>query len=196
MTLLDEINESHAWWYWQKHISIIHTCHGCSALVWVYFTYIVPDYAIRTGISRGWPQWQWGSADDHEQNVVWISQAVLLQYYCDVIMGAMASQITSFTIAYSSVHSGTDQRKHQSSASLAYVRGIHRWPVNSPHIWPVTRKIFPFDDVIMSKSKTWQHQQHIFWGIYCTDNYVCLYVCGNMPRGRQIWYYIGNMFCK
>ena len=42
-----------------------------------------------------------------------------------------------------------DQRKHQSSASLAFVPGIHRWPVNSPHKWPVTRKMFPFDDVIM-----------------------------------------------
>ena len=41
------------------------------------------------------------------------------------------------------------QRKHQSSASLAFVRGIHRRPVNSPHKWPVTRKMFPFDDVIM-----------------------------------------------
>ena len=40
-------------------------------------------------------------------------------------------------------------RKHQSSASLAFVRGIHRGPVNSPHKWPVTRKMFPFDDVIM-----------------------------------------------
>ena len=61
----------------------------------------------------------------------------------------MASQITSITIVYSSVYSGADQRKHQRSASLAFVRGIHRWPVNSPHKWPVTRKIFPFDDVIM-----------------------------------------------
>ena len=43
-----------------------------------------------------------------------------------------------------------DQRKHQSSASLAFVRGIHRWPVNSPHKWPVTRKMFPFDDVVMN----------------------------------------------
>ena len=65
-------------------------------------------------------------------------------------MGAMASQITSLTIVYSTVDSGTDQRKHQSSVSLAFVRGIHRWPVNSPHKWPVTRKIFPFDDVIMN----------------------------------------------
>ena len=46
------------------------------------------------------------------------------------------------------IYSCADQRKHQSSASLAFVRGIHRWPVNSPHKWPVTRKMFPFDDVI------------------------------------------------
>ena len=52
-------------------------------------------------------------------------------------------------IVYSTVYSGADQRKHQSSASLAFVRGIHRRPVNFPHKWPVTRKMFPFDDVIM-----------------------------------------------
>ena len=64
-------------------------------------------------------------------------------------MSASVSQITSLTIVYSSVYSAADQRKHQSSASLAFVLGIHRWPVNSPHKWPVTRKMFPFDDVIM-----------------------------------------------
>ena len=71
-------------------------------------------------------------------------------HYNDVIMGTMASQITSLTVVYSAVYSGADQRKHQSSASLAFVRGIHRWPVNSPHKGPVTRKMFPFDDDIMS----------------------------------------------
>ena len=50
---------------------------------------------------------------------------------------------------YSIGYYRADQRKHQSPASLAFVRGIHRWPVNSPHKWPVTRRIFPFDDVIM-----------------------------------------------
>ena len=64
-------------------------------------------------------------------------------------MGEVASQITSLTIAYSAADSDADQRKHQSSAPLAFVRGIHREPVNSPHKWPVTRKMFPFDDVIM-----------------------------------------------
>ena len=72
-----------------------------------------------------------------------------LFYYSYVIMSAMASRITSITIVYPNVY---DQRKHQSCASLAFVRGIHRWPVNSPHKGPVTRKMFPFDDVIM-----WDH---------------------------------------
>ena len=64
-------------------------------------------------------------------------------------MGVMASQITSLASVYSTVYLGVDQRKHQSSASLAFVCGIHRGPVNSPHKGPVTRKMFPFDDVIM-----------------------------------------------
>ena len=72
-----------------------------------------------------------------------------LWHYGYVIMGGIASQITSLTIVYSTVYSGADQRKHQSSASLAFVWGIHRGPVNSPHKWLVTRKMFPFDDVIM-----------------------------------------------
>ena len=70
-------------------------------------------------------------------------------HYNDVIMGAIASQITSLTTVYSIVYSDADQRKQQSSASLAFVRGIHQGPVNSPHKWPVTRKTFQFDDVIM-----------------------------------------------
>ena len=70
-------------------------------------------------------------------------------HYSDVIMAAIASQITSLFIVYSTVYSGVHQRKHQSSTSLAIVPGIHRWPVNSPHKWPVTRRMFPSDDVIM-----------------------------------------------
>ena len=67
-------------------------------------------------------------------------------------MGTMASQITSLPIVYSTVYSDADQRKHESSASLAFARGIHRGPMNSPHKWPVTRKMFPFDDIIMWES--------------------------------------------
>ena len=57
----------------------------------------------------------------------------LLMHCGDVITRALASQITSLTVVYSTVYSDVDQRKHQSSASLAIVRGIHRWPVNSSH---------------------------------------------------------------
>ena len=77
------------------------------------------------------------------------------------IMNPIASQITSLTIVWSTVYSDADQRKHQSSASLAFVWGIHRGPVNSPHKWPVTRKIFPVDNVIMNSKvltpRQWQN---------------------------------------
>ena len=75
-------------------------------------------------------------------------------------MIAMASLITNFTIVYSTVYSGADQRKHQSSASLAFVREIHRWLVNSPHKGPVTRKMFAFDDVIMGKWHPLEYNLH------------------------------------
>ena len=72
-----------------------------------------------------------------------------VSHYSDAIMRAVAFQITGVSIVCSLVCSGADQRKHQSSASLAFVRGIHRSPMDSPHKGPVTRKMFPFDDVIM-----------------------------------------------
>ena len=61
----------------------------------------------------------------------------------------MVSQITGASTVYSTVCSDADQRKQQSSASLAFVKEIHRWPVISQHKWPVTRKFFSPDDVIM-----------------------------------------------
>ena len=71
-----------------------------------------------------------------------------LCHYNDVIMSAMASQITSLTIVYSNVL----RRKSKKTSKLRVIgicAGIHRWPVNSPHKGPVTRKMFQFDDVIM-----------------------------------------------
>ena len=92
-----------------------------------------------------------------------------MEHYSDIIMGAIASQITSLTIIYSTVYSNADQRKHQSSMSLAFVWEIHRGPVNSPHKWPVTRKMFPFDDIIM-----------LLWTMGCleptTVNYLDLWI--------------------
>ena len=105
----------------------------------------------------------WKSDDERVYGPQWVKHIMIVchpfmvllkSHYNDVLMSAMASQITSLTIFYSAVYSGADQRKHQSPASLAFVRGIHRWPVNSPHKGPVTRKMFPFDDVIIMFSDT------------------------------------------
>ena len=92
-------------------------------------------------------------------------------------MGTIASQITSFTIVYTTVYSSTDQRKYQSSASLAFVRGIHRGPVNSPHKGPVTRKMIPFDDVIMEWNFRDDHPKKIYSrlssGTWCLITFRC-----------------------
>ena len=107
-----------------------------------------------------WSQWQWWKAvvsssncrvPPHSQrSLTGKMYAINTSHYGDVIVDAIASQITSLTIVYSIVYSDADQRKHQSSTSLAFVQGIHRGPVNSPHKWPVTRQMFPVDDVIMN----------------------------------------------
>ena len=109
---------------------------------WCYYLYLYCS-TLCAIICVNHPQWV------NRQDVPRPCAAASLQYYSDVILGAIASQVTNLTITCSTVYSDADQRKHQSSASLAFVRGIHRWPVNSPHKWPVTRKMFPFDDVIM-----------------------------------------------
>ena len=99
-------------------------------------------------------------------------------HYNDVIMGKIASQITSLTIVYSSVYSGADERKHPSSASLAFVWGIHRWPVIYPHKGQVTRKMFPFDDVIMGTIKSssvkfeWKYTKMVLWET-AFENIIC-----------------------
>ena len=103
-------------------------------------TKTLPDYAILEDCLL--LQFLWKDCTVHGFTVLWF-------HYDDVIMTMLASQITSLTVVYSIVYSGVDQSKHQSSASLAFVQEIHRGPVNFPHKWPVTRKMFPFDDVIM-----------------------------------------------
>ena len=79
---------------------------------------------------------------------IYHTQCFVVVLYSDVIMGTVASKITSLTIVYSTVYSDADQRKHQSSASLAFVWGIHRRPGNSPHKCPVTQEMFSYYDVI------------------------------------------------
>ena len=76
----------------------------------------------------------------------------------------MASQITSVSIVCSPFCSRADQRKHQSSASLDFVRGIHRWPVDPSHKGPVTRKMFPCDDVVMMRCRVISSNGIDCWG--------------------------------
>ena len=114
-------------------------------------------------------------------------------------MGAMASQTTSLMIIYSTVYSGADQRKHQSPASLAFVRGIHRWPVNSPHKGPVTRKMVPFDEVIMKPLKSGTHFtkiSHIQFNTlkprqngrhFADDTFKCIFLNENVWIPITIW---------
>ena len=79
----------------------------------------------------------------HGTSCMRVGSPIKTRHYNDIIMGTMASQITSLTIVNSIVYSDADQRK------LAFVWGIHRGPVNSLQKWPVTQKMFPFDDVFM-----------------------------------------------
>ena len=104
-----------------------------------------------------WVPWRNGTARYRECAVIRLHYGLcnFRAHFSDVIVGAMASQSTGVSIVFSIVCSGADQRKHQSSESLAFARGIHRWPLNSPHKRPVTRKMVPFDDVIIF----W-----VFWG--------------------------------
>ena len=112
------------------------------------------DISGQLPLKRGQHGWSVVGMSSRQQHFVWLVVCLTclnidlgcLTHNDDVTMSAMASQITSLKIVYSTVYSGTDQRKHQSSASLAFVRGIHWWPVNSG---PVTRKMLPLDDVIM-----------------------------------------------
>ena len=75
-------------------------------------------------------------------------------------MSANVSQITSISTVWSAVCSGAYQRRHQSSAWLNFMRGIHRSPVDSPYNGPVTRKMLPFDDVIrvLEQAHYWLRQ--------------------------------------
>ena len=109
-------------------------------------------------------------------------------HYSDVIMSAMASQITSVTIVYSTVCSDADQTTHQSSASLAFVREIHRWPVNSPPKGPVTRKMFSFDGVIMSSHGI--GQDYVEGSVLNTRRMITdpVAIMKNLPVNHIRWY--------
>ena len=121
------------------------------ALTWTSAKSVID--ALRTAVQFQQPLIQHAPVIIHSNNVLHqhsvCDSCGAIFHYNDIIMGTIASQITSLMIVYSTVYSDVDQRKHQRSASLAFVWGIHRGPVNYPHKWPVTRKMFPFDGVIM-----------------------------------------------
>ena len=74
------------------------------------------------------------------QQIKTFTADILFWHRRDIIMSTVASQITGVSIVCLTACSGAEQRKYQSSAWLAFVRGIHRWPVDSPHKGPVTQK--------------------------------------------------------
>ena len=97
-------------------------CHQYTGLFNPLFLNVYLD--LRTGNISSWnPEHMW-------------------QHDSDAIMRAMSSRLTDVSVVCSNVCSSADQRKHQSSASQAFVIGNHRWPVGSPHRGPVTRKYF------------------------------------------------------
>ena len=108
-------------------------------------------------------------------------------HYNDVIMSTMASQITSLTVVYSSVYSVADERKHQSSVSLAFVRGIRRRPVNSPYKGLVTRKMFLFDDAIMILH--WRPVGQFFLGSVAVKQAWRIWLDISHAATSKNWYY-------
>ena len=112
-------------------------------------------------------------------------------HYNDVIMTAKGSQITSLMTVYSTVYSDADKRKHQSSVSLAFGRGIHRWPVNSPHKGPVTRKCFH----LMTSS--WYT---VIVCVYRASHELCIrselcYISSGFGTGQFMRIFQGNITC-
>ena len=221
------------------HKKLVPTCDHVISISVIYSPMIYREYT-----SPGLKEFTfkpWAIPVKHNNPKCWISrshnkiclcfQGVIASYdygwvsrnhYSDVIMGTIASQITSLTIVYSTAYSGADQRKHQSSTSLAFVWGIHRWPVNSLHNRPVTRKMFPFGDVIMLRW-IWGFQAFITDMQYkilqgqdcsisianaleilqfCTKLLICLFEANylhKMPKiveSASIWWYLKKISSK
>ena len=126
------------------------------------FTHVLPD-----------SEWPVCKLSKH-----WLRNAT---HYNDVIMGVIASQIISLTIVYSTVYSGADKKKYENNASLAFVRGIHRGRLNSRHKWPVTRKMFPFDDVIMNLA--WVNNKSVLCRIYALPGVHWMYIFNDGSMG-------------
>ena len=114
------------------HFNLYFSCHIQNTNITVISIINIIKYSDDDHLGP-WSTYLWrrSSASSHQPS----------QHYNDVILGAMVSQIIRLTIVYLTVYSGADQRKHQSSASLDFVRGIHRWPVIME--FPEKRALFP-----------------------------------------------------
>ena len=114
-----------------------------------------------TWTTDGTVQWCIYTSPGPRLNIKTVFPGIGISHYSDVIMGSIACQITSLTIVYSNVYSGAYQRKHQSSASLAFSAQRHKGPV--------TRKLFPFDDVVKCyKDETAVRPSYSYNGNHCT----------------------------
>ena len=115
-----------------------HCCHDIFSLVlWWWSKTLLPTVPLR------------------QQDTIQITFKFGLAHYSDTTMGAMTSHITGVSIVCPTIWSGAHQRKHHSSASPTFVSGVQRSAVDSPHKGPITRKMFPFDNVIMSGQERW-----------------------------------------
>ena len=118
---------THVWCIYQNRVLLNHTYLVTHIIQGYWFT---GTGAIACPVSAKGPR------------MIWVKLMSTKPHNSGVIMSTVASQITGVSVVYSPVCSAKDQRKHQSFASLAFVMGIHRSPVNSPHKGPVTRKYF------------------------------------------------------
>ena len=142
VTLFHSLNALDVQQLYEYNVSLLMYKYHRDMLPPVMDIFVVHDYSTRQADLLHLPSCRTELAKrsfKYKATVIWNQ---LKTHYFDHIMGAMASQITSIMTVFSTVLSGAEQRKHQSSASLAFVWGIQRWSVNSPHKWPVTRKYF------------------------------------------------------
>ena len=154
--------------------SVRPTSTRCSSMISSICTSWLPTTPWQMGSPRtsGMALWCSGTLSGCPLKVckIFVGSNSYSYHYNDVIMGAMASQITSLTIVYSTVYPGADQRKHQSSASLAFVWGIHRSPasnVDNVSIW--------WRHHVLPESMQWCKQYHVILHRIITSLYYVLY---------------------
>ena len=99
-------------------------------------------------------------------------------HYNDGIMSAMASQITSLTIVYSTANSGTDRRKHHSSASLTFVRAI-----THNIYWGITNGPYSANHIL----HTLLERRHFYFNSHFTDFFIKLSICDPVHLRIRSW---------